>query len=291
MTPIRNSEVIFLGTGTSEGIPRVSCLTKNPVTCRVCQSAVRPGSRDRRRNTSLLIRYAHRDGRVRNIVIDVGKFFWHSAIDWFVKYRVPTVDAVILTHSHADAVGGIDDLRDWTNYVQQAIPIYLRKQDMQVIAKMHFYLVDPSKASGGGGVAKLDFRLVDESPFDVDGLTFVPLPVMHGESYKAFGYRFGDFSYVSDASAIPDRTAELIDGSEILVMDALRPGRPHRSHFTLEQSIEQARRFRARKTFFVDMTHDVDHESTNAQLAKLADTDGLDVQLAYDGLKLDVDLP
>lgn len=283
------SEIVFLGTGTSEGVPRVSCLTREPVTCKVCPSAMQPGSKNRRRNTSLLVRYAHPDGRTRNIVVDIGKFFWHSALEWFPGYRVPSIDAIVLTHSHADAVGGMDDLRDWTNNVSEAIPIHLRQADLDVLARMFFYLVDTDQQTGGGGVAKLRFELVDEAPFDVSGLKFTPLPVEHGEHMTTFGYRIGDVSYVSDASMIPESTARLIEGSDILVLDALR-ARPHRSHFNFEQAIEQAKRFRARKTYFVDMTHDVDHDETNTELARLASTDGLDVQLAHDGLCIEVDL-
>ena len=272
-------------------MPRVSCLTREPVTCKVCSSAVQPGSKNRRRNTSIAVRFPGPDGDICNIVVDIGKFFWHSAIEWFPRYGIATIDAVVLTHAHADASGGLDDLRDWTNNVQQAIPVYLRPQDLDVISRTHFYLVDQSKQTGGGGVSMLDFRCVDETPFDVAGLTFTPLPVMHGESHTAYGYRFGSFSYVSDASAIPESTARLIEGSDVLVMDALRPERRHRSHFTLEEAIEQALRFRARKTLLIDMTHDVDHEPVNTRLARLADSHDLDIQLAHDGLRLDVNLP
>ncbi|NQW16146.1 MAG: MBL fold metallo-hydrolase [Chloroflexi bacterium] len=267
-------------------MPRVSCLTRNPVTCEVCASSVKPGSKNRRRNTSLLIRYAQPGGGKKNIVIDVGKFFWHSAIEWFPRYQVPGIDAIVITHAHADAIGGMDDLRDWTNNVQEAIPIYLRQRDLDVIAKTHFYLVDASLQTGGGGIAKLRFDLIDEEPFEVHGLKLTPLPVEHGERMIALGYRFGDFSYVSDASHIPDSTAKLIEGSDILVMDALR-ATPHRSHFNIEQAIEQIRRFRPRKAYLVDMTHDSDHEKTNAELAKLKTSEGLDIELAYDGLKLE----
>ena len=288
MTPVK-SEIVFLGTGTSEGVPRVSCLTRDPVTCKVCSSATRPGSKNRRRNTSLLVRYAHPDGRTRNIVIDIGKFFWHSALEWFPEYRVPSIDAIVITHSHADAVGGMDDLRDWTNNVSEAIPIHIRQSDLDDLSKMFFYLVDTAQQTGGGGVARLNFKIIDETPFDVAGLRFTPLPVEHGERMTTFGYRIGDLSYVSDASFIPESTAQLIGGSDILILDALRP-RPHRSHFSFEEAIEHAKRFGARKTYFVDMTHDIDHEETNAELAIYAATDDLDIQLAHDGLCIEVDL-
>ncbi len=283
------SEIIFLGTGTSEGVPRVSCLTREPVTCRVCRSATFPGSRNRRRNTSLLIRYAHPDGRIRNVVIDVGKFFWHSALDWLVRYRVPTLDAVVLTHSHADAIGGLDDLRDWTNYSRAPLPVYVRQQDLDILARTHFYIVDTDRAAAGG-VARLDFNVIDATPFEVEGLRLTPLPVPHGENTTAFGYRFGDVVYISDASGIPDATAELMVGADLMVMDALRPRRPHGSHLILEQALDQLRRFRPRRALLTDMTHDYDHESANAELSRLRETDGLDVQLAYDGLRIPVTL-
>ncbi len=174
--------------------------------------------------------------------------------------------------------------------MRHAIPIYLRQQDLEVISKMHFYLVDSGLATGGGGVAKLDFQLIDETPFCVEGLEFTPLPVHHGVDYTAFGYRVGNLAYISDASHIPEPTADRIAGCELLVLDALRPSRRHRSHFTIEEALEQARRFRARRTIFVDMTHDVDHEATNRALAELSRTEGLDVQLGYDGLEMEVAL-
>lgn len=284
-----DSEIVFLGTGTSEGVPRVSCLTRQPVTCKVCPDAVLPGSPNRRRNTSLLIRYNSPEGELKNVAIDVGKFFYHSAIEWFPKMGVTTLDGVILTHQHADAVGGLDDLRDWTNNVQKAIPLYLRQSEMDHVGKAFYWLVDTSLASPGG-VSKLDFQIIDAKPFDVFGLTITPLPVEHGPRTTAFGYRFGDVVYVSDASGIPDSTAELMQNAELMVMDALRPAHPHGSHFILEEALEQLRRFKPKRALLVDMTHDFDHESTNVELAKLKESEGLDVQLAYDGQRIPVDL-
>ena len=289
-TAAHTAELTFLGTGTSEGVPRVSCLTRRPPTCRVCVSALQPGSKNRRRNTSLLLRYAHPDRRTRNLVIDTGKFFWQSAIDWFPMLRVTTIDAVLLTHAHTDAVGGLDDLRDWTNHLQSTIPIYLRQQDLEVVGKLFFYLVNTDQATGGGGVARLDFRTITNTPFTVEGVRFTPLPVWHGRPYSAHGFRFGSVAYVSDASEIPAETERLMTGARLLILDALRPERPHRSHMILEQSLEVVRRLRPERTLLTDMTHDYDHDAANRDLAALRQSEGLDVQLAYDGLRIPVTL-
>ena len=288
--PAAKSRIVFLGTGTSEGIPRVSCLTNPDSNCLVCPDAVKPGSPNRRRNTSLLIQRKFSDGRTSNVVIDAGKFFYESAIQLFPKFDVRTIDALVITHAHADAVGGFDDLRDWTNNAQESLPIYLREVDLEVVEQLFYYLVDRNKQTGGGGVAKLSFDTIDSTPFKADGLELTPLPVEHGKNWECFGYRFGDVSYISDASAISEKTADLVQGSEILVLDALRPARTHGTHFTVEEAIDQARRLGVKRTLLVDGTHDIDHVPVNDELAKLKDSEGLDIQYAYDGLEVAVEL-
>ena len=282
------TRLIFLGTGTSERVPRVTCLTKDPATCPVCTDAVKPGSKNRRRNTSVLIQAESPDGGWKNILVDVGKSFYDAALEWFPKFGVQTIDAVVLTHAHADAIAGMDDLRDWTNNMQSSIPIYLRRQDLQTVSLTHFYLVDRSRSTSGGGVAKLEFREISDEPFEIEGLKLTPLNVEHGQGITANGYRFGDTCYVSDVSRIPYETWMKIEGCGLLVLDALRPGRTHGSHLTLEEAIDLVRRLKPRKTLLTDMAHDIDHESTNAELAKLKDSEGLDIQLAYDGLSVEL---
>ncbi|KAK6911905.1 Metallo-beta-lactamase [Dillenia turbinata] len=116
--PAERSEIIFVGTRTSEGIPHVSCLTNPQKTCPLCSKAVEPGNKNRRMNTIILIRYPQPSGRC-NILIDPGK--------------IRTLDAVIITHSHADVIGCLDDLRDWTNNVQPYVPIYVAKMHLSKI--------------------------------------------------------------------------------------------------------------------------------------------------------------
>lgn len=284
------SRIVFLGTGTSEGVPRVSCLTTPNSNCPICPDAIKPGSPNRRRNTSLLIQRQLGGDRTSNVVIDAGKFFYESAMHWFPKFDVQTMDALVITHAHADAVGGFDDLRDWTNNAQESLLIYMRESDLSSVGSLFYYLVDRTKQTGGGGVAKLVFETIDSNPFSADGLTMIPLPVEHGRGYEMFGYRFGPVSYISDASAISDETAELVYGSELLVLDALRPARTHGTHFTLEEAIDQARRLGVSRVLLTDATHDIDHLPVNAELAKLKDSEGLDVQYAYDGQAIEIDL-
>ena len=284
------SRIIFLGTGTSEGVPRVSCLTNPASQCKVCPDAIKKGSPNRRRNTSILIQRQLADGRTNNIIIDAGKFFYEAAIQWFPKFKVECIDALVITHAHADAIGGLDDLRDWTNNTQESLPIYLRDADYKQVQSLFYYLVDRTKKTGGGGVAKLNFKSINASPFTIDGLRIIPLPVEHGKNREVFGYRFGPVSYISDASSISDETADLIRGSELLILDALRPKRTHGTHFTLEEAIDQARRLRPARTLLTDATHDIDHETVNIQLAKLQESEGINIQYAYDGMDIEFKL-
>ncbi|KAJ6942301.1 hypothetical protein NC652_008193 [Populus alba x Populus x berolinensis] len=258
------SEIIFMGTGTSEGIPRLSCLTNPSNKCPVCSKAVEPGNKNRRLNTGLLICYHGPSGR-RNILIDVGKFFYHSALRWFpafglsyiacvysgichyvticIPVRLRTIDAVIITHSHADAIGGLDDLRDWTNNVQPYIPIYVAERDFEVMKKTHYYLVDTSVVTPGAAVSELQFNLIHEEPFVVNDLK-----------------------------------------------DALRPDRSSSTHFGLPRAIEEVRKIQPRRTLFTGMMHLMDHDNVNEYLAKLMETEGLNVELSYDGLCVPVTL-
>ncbi|XP_038707048.1 putative hydrolase C777.06c isoform X2 [Tripterygium wilfordii] len=284
-SPVGESEIIFMGTGTSEGIPRVSCLTNTLKTCPVCSKAVEQGNKNRRLNTSILLRHPSPQGEC-NILIDAGKFFYHSALRWFPSFG--TIDAVIITHSHADAIGGLDDLRDWTNNVQPSIPIYVARRDFEVMKKTHYYLVDTSVITPGAAVSELQFNVINEEPFVVHNLKFTPLPVWHGRGYRSLGFRFGNVCYISDVSEIPEETYPLLRDCDILILDALRPDRSSSTHFGLPRALEEVRKIQPRRTLFTGMMHLMDHEKVNEDLAKLMETERLDVQLSYDGLHVPV---
>uniref|UniRef100_A0ACD5Y2N5 Uncharacterized protein n=1 Tax=Avena sativa TaxID=4498 RepID=A0ACD5Y2N5_AVESA len=285
----RQSELIFLGTGTSEGIPRVSCLTHPSETCPVCTKAMEPGNPNRRRNTGILLRHVTPSG-TSNILIDAGKFFYHSAIQWFPAFGLREIDAVIITHSHADAIGGLDCLRDWTNNVQPSIPIYVAQRDFEVMKMTHHYLVDTSTVIPGAAVSTLQFNIIKEEPFTVHNLEVIPLPVWHGQDYRSLGFRFGDTCYISDVSDIPEETYGLLEHCELLILDALRPDRSSSTHFGLPRALEEVRKIKPKKTLFTGMMHLMDHEKVNGDLARLMETEGLDIQLSYDGLSIPVRL-
>ncbi|XP_064956996.1 putative hydrolase C777.06c isoform X1 [Musa acuminata AAA Group] len=283
--PEDQSEIIFIGTGTSEGIPRVSCLTNQSKTCKVCSKAIEPGNKNRRLNTSILIRYVNSVGRF-NILVDAGKFFYHSALRWFPAYGLRNIDAVIITHSHADAIGGLDDLRDWTNNVQPFIPIYVAQRDFEVMKKTHYYIVDTSVIVPGAAVSELQFNVINEEPFVIHDLKVTPLPVWHGHGYRSLGFRFGDVCYISDVSDIPEETYMLLKDCDLLILDALRPDRSSSTHFGLPRALEEVRKIQPRRTLFTGMMHLMDHDEINEELAKLLESEGLDVQLSYDGLRV-----
>lgn len=225
-----------------------------------------------------------------NILIDAGKFFYHSALQWFPYYRIRDLKAVILTHSHADAIGGLDDLRDWTNNIQDVVPIYVTERDLKVMRKTHYYLVDTSTVVPGAAVSKLQFNLITEEPFFVEGIKVTPLPVWHGPGYRSLGFRFGNICYISDVSEIPEQTYPLLENCELLILDALRPDRSSATHFGLPKALREVRRIQPKRTLFTGMMHTMDHDAINRELAGLLTTEGLDVQLSYDGLQIPIDL-
>jgi len=289
--------VLFVGTGTSEGVPRVSCLTKEPSDCPICLSSIEPGSRNRRRNTSILIRIpSEKLGRHFNILIDCGKFFYHSAIEWFPKYKIRNIDAIILTHYHSDSANGLDDLRDWTANVNDgnAIPIYCSSVDYEVLSRAFPYLTNTDKATGSGFVSSLHWNIIDiKEPFYINDIQFIPLDVEHGFGIRCLGFRFGNIVYISDCSKIPQDTFNLMKNSEddildIFIIDCLSHCREHPSHLWVPEVISTIFQLNPKKSYFTGMDHSYDNDKSNDLLKKLFTTQ--DIQMPHDGLYIPISL-
>lgn len=251
--------VTILGSGTSTGVPMLSC------SCTACTST---DSRDRRLRSSLLISVAG-----RNVVIDTTPEFRIQML----RADVGSLDAVLLTHSHADHIQGFDDLRAFTMGTDKRIPVYGASHTLAHIREHFRYIWESEQV--GGGVPQVDLRAVD-APFEVAGLAVEPIPVRHG-CLDVFGYRFADCAYISDVSDIPESSMERLQGLKLLILDAVRY-RPHSTHFHLEAAKQVARRLAPAKTVFTHLNHDFVHAELVEQLPA-----GMDA--AYDGMQFELD--
>lgn len=308
------SALIFLGTGCSNAVPNVRCLLQpSDPPCSVCSQAlsVPPNQNPNYRcNTSLVIdHYSESDNAHSYILIDVGKTFREQVLRWFTLHNIPRIDSIILTHEHADAVLGLDDIRAVQPYSPindiDPTPIYLSHHAMDSIAAKFPYLVQKQLKPGQQirRVAQLDWHIIEEDhqrPFVASGIQFVPLPVMHGEDYISLGFLFGEkcrVAYISDVSRIPSSTEHVISKAsagqlDILILDTdtLYKNGSHNAHFCLPQALETVKRLCPKRALLIGMTHEFDHYKVNDFLTEWSQREGIPVQLARDGLRIPVEL-
>jgi phosphoribosyl 1,2-cyclic phosphate phosphodiesterase len=250
-----------LGSGTSMGVPTIGC------DCAVCRSTDR---RDRRTRPSVMISYAD-----RNVLIDTTPDFREQML----REGIKRLDAVFYTHTHADHILGIDDLRPLSyKHRPGKLPLYAAPQACDFLRGMFRYIFEPAYTSGG--LPQVDLHPV-HGPVEIFGARFEPLTVIHGE-VPILGFRFGSAAYLTDHSEVPAKTLEKIRGLDVLFLDALRH-QPHPTHSTVERSLKIVEEVKPRRTFFTHICHDLSHEATNATLPA-------GVQLAYDGMKLEFEI-
>lgn len=250
-------KVNFLGTGTSQGVPVIGC------ECQVCKSL---DYRDKRFRTSI-----HIEVQDQSLVIDTGPDFRQQML----RAGVKKLDAVIFTHEHKDHTAGLDDIRPFNFLQKKDMPVFGTAPVLNQIQREFSYIFSADRYPG---IPQVECVEISEAPFQFEGIPIMPLPVLH---YKlpVLGFRIGDFSYITDANFIPDETYQKLEGSEILVLNALQK-ESHISHFTLAQAIEQARKIGAKTTYFTHISHRLGlHQEVEKSLP-----DGM--FLAYDGLEL-----
>ena len=257
--PIR---VTVLGSGTSMGVPTLGCH------CAVCTS---PDPHDKRLRPSLLL---SRDGQ--NVVIDTTPDFRTQAL----RVGLNRLDAVLLTHGHADHILGFDDVRPYNFRQKAAIPVYGTDDTFRVVRRVFSYVFDnkPTLSS----IPSLELHEVS-GPFQLLGNPFIPVPLLHGEM-EVLGFRFGRAAYLTDFSRLPEASVPLLEDLDDLILDALRD-MPHPMHQTVEQALALIDRLKPRRAWFTHVAHDLPHEATNARLRKAGYPH---VKLAYDGLELEV---
>ena len=253
-------QLTFLGTGTSMGVPVIGCH------CDVCMST---DPRNKRLRTSALLQVGD-----LNLLIDAGPDLRQQAL----AAGINRVDAVLLTHAHADHIAGLDDLRP-LNFVQQSsIPIYGTARTLSFVRERFGYAFQNTSVGSSRPLLEL-VEIEETQPFTIHGLRIQPLQVYHG-TWMITGYRIGGLGYVTDASALPADSIAALHDLDVLVLNALRHA-PHPTHLSLEQALRVIADLQPRCALLVHMTHDLEHAATNTTLPS-------HVRLAYDGQRVEV---
>lgn len=248
----------FLGTGTSVGVPMVACR------CDVCTSS---DPRNHRYRCAVLIRTP-----LGTILIDTPPELRLQLL----RERVERIDAVLYTHYHADHLFGLDDLRPYSAFSGQAIPLFCTDEVEQRIREAFAYAFpQPALQPRWTYIPQLSFQRIDSAAFAVLSQSVTPIALEHG-GCNVLGFRFGNVAYCTDVSAIPEASWRLLEGLDVLVLDALR-FKPHPTHLSINEALEVIARLRPARAYLTHMSHDIDHETVNRQLPQ-------NVELAYDGL-------
>ncbi len=249
--------VRFLGTGTSSGVPMVAC------SCPVCTSG---DSKDKRLRSSILVETA-----TTTIAVDAGPDFRAQML----RENVKKLDAIVFTHSHKDHVAGLDDVRGFNYFSQKPMDIYGTEATFDVIIREFSYAFTEKKYPGA---PEIRLNTIATEPFLIGDILIEPIPVWHLHM-PVLGYRFGKFTYITDANRIEEESRKKISGSEILVLNALRKEK-HISHFTLGEAITVANELDIPHAYLTHISHQLGrHEDISAELPE-------NIKLAYDGLRL-----
>jgi len=253
--------ITFLGTGTSVGVPMIGC------DCEVCLS---DDPRDKRLRTGLMV---ENDGR--RMVIDVSADFRQQAL----REKIDRLDALLITHCHADHIFGLDDIRP-INFRRGPVPVYGSEDTWRGLRRVFSYIFDREHV--GGGLPQLLPHVI-EGAFETCGLRVTPVPVVHGKG-EVTGFRFGDAraqaAFITDCNLIPDESLEKLRGLDLLIIDALRY-KPHPTHLHVEQSLAYVAELKPRRALLTHIGHDIKYKEASRRLPE-------NVGLAYDGLSVEL---
>ncbi|HUR67016.1 MAG TPA: MBL fold metallo-hydrolase [Chitinophagaceae bacterium] len=249
--------ITFLGTGTSSGVPMIGC------DCEVCTSK---DPKDNRLRSSILVQSAQ-----TTLVVDTGPDFRYQML----RQQVKKLDAVIFTHPHKDHLAGLDDIRAYNFFSRRPINVYADSLTEEAVRRDFYYAFSDTKYPG---IPELNMNTISLEPFLVGDIPVIPILVWHMKM-PVMGFRFGKFTYITDANRIDEPEKEKIRGSEVMVLNALRKQK-HISHFTLGEAIEQVQELKIETAYFTHISHQLGlHRVIEAELPDR-------IHLAYDGLTL-----
>ncbi len=254
--------VTVLGSGTSSGVPTIGC------PCAVCAST---DPRDNRLRPSILVQY-----NGRNVLVDTTPDFRMQAL----RAGVRRIDAILLTHAHADHILGLDDVRPLNYHQGGPISVYATVETQEIVTRVFQYAFD--RAPTQSSTPKVNLCTIDARPFELFGLEILPVVLNHGWSHS-LGFRFGDLAYLTDHNDIPEESKARLQNLDVLFLDALRH-RPHPTHTTVERALQWVEELKPRQAYFTHICHDLPHAETEAKFPP-------NVRLAYDGLRIEVPLP
>jgi len=269
-------EILFLGTGTSHGVPVVECVMTDYKFCPkgVCKAAETDPKHNRSRS-SILISFNGKD-----VLIDCGTDFRQQVL----REKVKKIDAALFTHRHSDHIGGIPDIRSYTIDIKsyrevydKPLPIYGSQETIDAISQAHSYIFDPN-AFVGGGIPSLE-RNVISGKFSLFGLEFTPILVEHGNCQGCFGYRFANVAYIPDVKKIPPQSLEQLFGLDLLIIDCLRMERLHSTHFVYEEIENLIAEINPKRVLGTHLCHDIHYENDE----KIIDQR---MKFAFDGLRV-----